>query len=140
MCPSKKNDIAVQWKIMQHLPFLLQNWLSCYWYSISGAELFFGHFVSSPVPCAQSTRSAARAAYSHIQSMTSHYPNTEASGKITALFNRQDIDSCKRQLLHLIRALDWAFWQRRKRAKNCCDKHAPWNCLANHIIITIYNA
>lgn len=53
-------------------------------------ELFFGYFVSSPFPCAQSTRSAARAAYSHIQSMTSHCPNTAASGenKITALFGR----------------------------------------------------
>lgn len=44
----KNNNIAVQWKIMQHLPLLLQIWLSCNWYSIAGVWLFFGHFVSSP--------------------------------------------------------------------------------------------
>lgn len=122
MCASKKK-IAVQWKIMQHLPPLLQIWLSCNWYSISGVWLFFGHFVSSPIPCAQSTRSAARAGYSHIQSMTSH---TAASGKITALLVGMEIDTCKKTVIAFNTAQHWAFWQRRNSANLCCDKHAPW--------------
>jgi len=126
----KNNNIAVQWKIMQHLPLLLQIWLSCNWYSISGVWFFFGHFVSSPFPCAQSTRSAARAGYSHIQSMTSHCPDTATSGKkITALLVGMEIDLCKRQWLHLIELSTERFdkWER----VQSFDKHARWcrNCL-----------
>lgn len=113
-------------------------WIICYWYSISGLEYFFGHFVSSPFPCAQSTRSAARAAYSHIQFMTSYCPNTAASGKITALFSLHGNRFVQKPINAFNRAQHWAFWVEIKHAKCLNARIVVWIGKTNNNHISVY--
>ncbi len=85
-------------------------------------ELFFGYFVSSPFPCAQSTRSAARAAYSHIQSVTSHCPSSVGGGGGGGGgVGESQLCLVAMEINSFNRTRHCAFGEEEKHAKSWCD-------------------